>query len=342
MKEKIAVLGAGSWGTALSNVLGNKGHEVNLWGRNSEYIETIKCTRKNSKYLPDIELSKNIQMHTDIIQCIQECSIIVLAISSQGVRATLEKINEHVKENQIFVNVAKGIENNTLLRISEIVKSYCPDNEYVTFSGPSHAEEVCKGIPTTIVSSSESRYAAEFVQDVFITPTLRVYTNPDVVGVELGGALKNVIALGAGISDGLGYGDNAKAALMTRGIREIARLGEAMGANTSTFAGLTGIGDLIVTCTSMHSRNRRCGIQLGNGKSLDESIASIGMVVEGVTTTKAAYGLSKEYDIEMPITSEIYKILYEDRSAKEAVSNLMLRSKTHEIEEVMEDFQDKW
>lgn len=342
MNEKIAVLGAGSWGTALSIILAHKGHTVNLWGRNEEHVENLRCSRTNAKYLPGVDLGENIMMFTDILQCIKGCSIIVLAISSQGVRETLEKIKGHVDKKHIFVNVAKGIENGTLLRVSQIVNSYYPHNHYVALSGPSHAEEVCKGIPTTIVSASKSRYAAEFVQDVFITRSLRVYTNPDVVGVELGGAIKNVIALGAGISDGLGYGDNANAALMTRGIREIARLGEAMGASISTFAGLTGIGDLIVTCTSKHSRNRRCGVALGQGKSLDEAVTSIGMVVEGVYTTKAAYGLAKEYNVEMPITNEIYKILYEGCSAKEAVTNLMLRSKTHEIEEVMEDYVDKW
>lgn len=342
MKEKVAVLGAGSWGTALSIVLSDKGHIVNLWGRNHEHIESLRSTRKNSKYLSGIELPENISMYTNITKCIEGCSVIVLAVSCQGIRSILEKIKGHVDKGQVFVNVAKGIENNTLLRISEIVNGYYPNNYYVALSGPSHAEEVCKGIPTTIVSASKSRYAAEYIQNIFITPNLRVYTNPDVVGVELGGALKNVIALGAGISDGLGYGDNAKAALMTRGIREIARLGEAMGANIGTFAGLTGIGDLIVTCTSIHSRNRRCGIQLGQGKSLEESMASIGMVVEGVSTTKAAYGLAKEYNVEMPITNEIYKILYENCSAKESVSSLMLRSKTHEIEEVMEDYANEW
>lgn len=342
MKKNVAVLGAGSWGTALSIVLANKGHEVNLWGRNQQHIDDMRCSRENSKYLPDAKLPENISLHNDIAHCIKGSSIIVLAASSQGIREVLQKIKDHVSKEQIFVNVAKGIENNTLLRISQIVKSHYPDNHYVALSGPSHAEEVCKGIPTTIVSASKSRYAAEVVQDVFITPTLRVYTNPDVVGVELGGSLKNVIALGAGISDGLGYGDNAKAALMTRGIREIARLGEAMGANISTFTGLTGIGDLIVTCTSMHSRNRRCGIQLGQGKSLEDAVSSIGMVVEGVYTTKAAYELAKEFNIEMPITNEIYKILCEGRPAKEAVSSLMLRSKTHEIEEVMEDYIESW
>lgn len=342
MKEKIAVLGAGSWGTALSVVLANKGHSVNMWARNQEHIENLRCTRENSKYLPDTKLPDNIIMYTNIDDCVKECSVIVLAVSSQGIRETLKRIKKNVTKDQIFVNVSKGIENGTLLRISEIVNGCYPNNNYVAFSGPSHAEEVCKGIPTTIVSASKSRYAAEFIQDVFITPTLRVYTNPDVVGVELGGSLKNVIALGAGISDGLGYGDNAKAALMTRGIREIARLGEAMGANIGTFAGLTGIGDLIVTCTSMHSRNRRCGIQLGKGRSLEDAVSSIGMVVEGVYTTKAAYELSKKFNVEMPITNEIYNILYNGYSAKEAVSNLMLRSKTHEIEEVMEDFIDSW
>ncbi|SKC87336.1 NAD(P)H-dependent glycerol-3-phosphate dehydrogenase [Maledivibacter halophilus] len=342
MKEKIAILGAGSWGTALAIVLANKGHSVNLWARNKEHIENLKCNRENAKYLPDARLPHNIIMHTDIYDCIKECSVIVLAVSSQGIRETLVRIKGNVTKDQIFVNVSKGIENDRLLRISEIVNEYYPDSKYVALSGPSHAEEVCKGIPTTIVSASKSKYAAEFIQDVFITPTLRVYTNPDIVGVELGGALKNVIALGAGISDGLGYGDNAKAALMTRGIREIARLGEAMGANIGTFAGLTGIGDLIVTCTSMHSRNRRCGIKLGEGMSLEDAISSIGMVVEGVYTTKAAYDLSKKFDVEMPITNEIYNILYNNSSAKEAVSNLMLRSKTHEIEEAMEDFANEW
>ncbi len=342
MKKKIGILGAGSWGTALALVLANKGHVVNLWGRRSQHIESLKNDGENSKYLPGIKLKENINLMTDIDKAIVDCDVIVLAIASQGIRETLDKISKVVDTDQIIVNVSKGIENNTLMRISEIVHSFFPKNEYVVLSGPSHAEEVSKGIPTTIVSASESKVAAEYIQDVFTTPNLRVYTNPDVVSVEIGASLKNVIALGAGISDGLGFGDNTKAAIMTRGIREIARLGEAMGGSSSTFSGLTGIGDLIVTCTSMHSRNRRCGILLGQGNSLNNAIDSIGMVVEGVYTTKAAYELSKRYNIEMPITKEIYNILYNNNNAKESVYNLMLRSKTHEIEEVMGKAAKGW
>lgn len=342
MKKKIGILGSGSWGTALAIVLADKGHIVNLWGRNSKYIEELKKSRESSKYLPGVKLKDNINIMSNISQAIIDCDVILLAVASQGVRETLTKIKDLVNTDQIIVNVSKGIENSTMMRISEIVHSFFPQNEYVVLSGPSHAEEVSKGIPTTIVSASKNRKAAEYIQDIFITPSLRVYSNPDVVSVEIGGALKNVIALGAGISDGLGFGDNTKAAIMTRGIREIARLGEAMGGHISTFAGLTGIGDLIVTCTSMHSRNRRCGILLGQGNSLDSAINSIGMVVEGVYTTKAAYELSKKYDIEMPITQEIYNILYNNVDAKESVYNLMLRSKTHEIEEIMESNTIEW
>ncbi len=342
MEKKITILGSGSWGTALSVLLANKGYSINLWARKKEHAENLKKNRVNSKYLPNVELPKNINIHWDILESIRDSEIIVIAVASQGVRETLEKIKEHVDENVIFVNVSKGLEKNTLLRISEIVHSYFPNNIYVMLSGPSHAEEVSKNIPTTIVAASKDRNGAELIQDIFTTPNLRVYTNPDVIGVEIGGALKNVIALGAGICDGLGFGDNAKAALMTRGIREIARLGNSIGAYVSTFAGLTGIGDLIVTCTSMHSRNRRCGILLGQGKSLDEAVQSIGMVVEGVSTTKAAYELSLKYGVEMPITTEMYKILYENHDARQSVYNLMQRSKTHEIEEVMLENIEGW
>lgn len=340
--KKIAVLGAGSWGTALSITLAEKNHIVNLWTRNKKDIEHLRNYKENKKYLPGIKLPSNIYYFTDIINCISDCELIVLAVASQAIRETLEKIKNHVTRNQLIVNVSKGIEKETLLRISEIVYDFFPENHYVMLSGPSHAEEVSRKIPTTIVAASKSRWAAETVQDIFITPNLRVYTNPDVVGVEIGGALKNVIALGAGITDGLGFGDNAKAALMTRGIREIARLGVAMGAYSSTFAGLAGIGDLIVTCTSMHSRNRRCGILLGQGKNLENAVKSIGMVVEGVYTTMAAYKLSKKYNVEMPITTEIFKILYEGYPARDSVYNLMCRSKTHEIEEVMECNINGW
>jgi len=248
----------------------------------------------------------------------------------------LEKYSD-VFDDQIIVNVAKGIDVSSLNTMSQLISKYLPNNVYVALSGPSHAEEVSKKIPTTIVSASRKKEDAEFIQDLFTTETLRVYTNPDVIGVEIGGALKNIIAIGAGISDGLGYGDNAKAALMTRGIREIARLGTELGGREETFKGLTGIGDLIVTCTSMHSRNRRCGILLGEGKSLEEAIDTIGMVVEGATTIKAAYELSKQKDVYMPITKELYRVLYEGKDPLESVSKLMLKRQKHEFEEMVHE-----
>ncbi|RKD27685.1 glycerol 3-phosphate dehydrogenase (NAD(P)+) [Caminicella sporogenes DSM 14501] len=341
-RKKIAILGAGSWGTALALTLAEKNHIIHMWTRNEKDINDLIKYKENKRYLAGFKLPDNVYYFTDIIDCIKNCEIIVLAVASQAIRSVLEKIKNSVYINQLFVNVSKGIEKGSLMRISEIVYDYFPENHYVVLSGPSHAEEVSRKIPTTIVAASKNRWAAELVQDIFITPNLRVYTNPDVVGVEIGGSLKNVIALGAGICDGLGFGDNAKAALMTRGIREIARLGVAMGAYSSTFAGLTGIGDLIVTCTSMHSRNRRCGILLGQGHSLEEAVSSIGMVVEGVYTTSAAYKLSQKYNVEMPITAEIYKIIYEGYSARESVYSLMCRSKTHEIEEVIEQNISGW
>ncbi|WP_192929591.1 NAD(P)H-dependent glycerol-3-phosphate dehydrogenase [Alkaliphilus serpentinus] len=331
---KIAVLGAGSWGTALGILLEGKGHKVNLWMRDEKQHQEITDTR-NTKYLPGIKVPEGIKLFTDLEGALADADLILTTVPSQAVRGVIHNGRPYIKDHQIIVNAAKGIEINSLLRISEVIKEELPRNPFVCLSGPSHAEEVCKGMPTTVVVASESRETAEFVQDVFITPSFRVYTNPDLTGVELGGALKNVIAFGAGISDGLGYGDNAKAALMTRGIREIARLGSKMGTNLATFAGLTGIGDLIVTCTSVHSRNRRAGILLGEGNSLEETLSKVGMVVEGITTTKAAYQLAKNYNIEMPITEEIYKVINNEIDARDAVTNLMSRDKTHEMEEVV-------
>lgn len=342
MKSTISVIGAGSWGTALSVALSKKGHDVKLWMRNEEQFLQMNKARENIKYLPGVILPNNIELFQDICEAVKDSDIILLAVSSQAVRKVITNFKDVVNEKQIIVNVAKGLENTTLLRISEVVKEELPKNSFAALSGPSHAEEVCRDMPTTLVVAAREKAVAEYVQDVFISPKLRIYTNPDVVGVELGGALKNVIALGAGISDGLGFGDNAKAALMTRGITEISRLGQAMGADLNTFAGLTGIGDLIVTCTSMHSRNRRCGIQIGQGKKLEDAVNSIGMVVEGVVTTKVTYQLSKAYNIEMPITTEIYNILYNDSDVREAVVNLMMRSRTHEIEEVAQNKKMEW
>ncbi len=338
----IAVLGAGSWGTALSMVLCGKGHKVNLWTRSEEQYRDMLRTHKNNKYLPDVNLPANLNLHIDLRSSVLNTDAILISVPSQSVREVLQEIKPYLKGNEIIINSSKGLEKDTYLTISQVVDDELPNNKFAVLSGPSHAEEVCQNMPTTVVVASKSKNTAELVQDLFITPSFRVYTNPDVIGVELGGALKNVIAFGAGIADGLGFGDNAKAALITRGICEIARLGKVMGANKSTFAGLSGIGDLIVTCTSMHSRNRRAGILIGKGKGLDEVLKEIGMVVEGITTTKVAYKLAKRYNVEMPITGEIYNVIYNGGDAKEAVTNLMTRSRKHEIEEIVDSTNMDW
>lgn len=334
MVEKISVLGGGSWGTALSILLSSKEKDVELWVRDKKQFDEMNNSRENSKYLPNIKLPENLKIVNDLQNTILGKDIILLAVPTHGVRDILNKAKEYITKEQIIVNVAKGIENDSLLRISEIVKEILPQNRFVCLSGPSHAEEVALDIPTTVVSSSIDIESAEYIQDIFMTSNFRVYTNPDLIGVELGGALKNIIALGAGISDGLGFGDNTKAALMTRGISEMAVLGSEMGASLSTFWGLAGIGDLIVTCTSMHSRNRRAGILIGKGKTTDEAIKEIGMVVEGIKTTKSAYKLAEKYNVDMPITRELYKVLYENKDVNKSVPNLMGRDKKHEMENI--------
>ncbi len=337
---KICVLGAGSWGTALALVVAKNGYDVSMWTKNEEHCEKINCTRENKGYLPGVFIPQNIKVTTSLEEAILDSSIIVLAVPSQAIRSICKQIKQYVNKKQILVDVAKGLEKGTGLRLSEVCKSELPDCKYVVLSGPSHAEEVSLGIPTTVVVASEDIESAEKVQDIFMNPKFRVYTNPDVIGVELGGALKNIIAFGAGICDGLGYGDNAKAALMTRGIREISRLGVALGAKTSTFSGLSGIGDLIVTCTSMHSRNRRAGILIGQGKSLDETLKEVKMVVEGITATEVVYELANRLNIEMPITSAIYSVLHSEANPDEVVDELMLRNKKHEVEEVVKEKLD--
>lgn len=332
---KITVIAAGSWGTALSMVLNENGHDVKVWARGTEQIDAINRTHKNEKYLPEIEISENIEFTSDKKHALDGAQVVLFSAPSQQYKAILNDFVAEglLPESAILVNVSKGIDMDTLETVSQITARIAPNATFVVLSGPSHAEEVAQKLPTALVSASKSREAAELIQDLFSNDYIRVYTNPDVIGVEISGALKNIIALGAGISDGLGYGDNAKAALITRGIREIAILGMAMGADQDTFKGLAGVGDLIVTCTSMHSRNRRCGILIGQGHTLTESIESVGMVVEGAYTVKAAYMLKSKYDLELPITTELYKVLYEDKNAREAVNNLMTRQRKHEMDE---------
>lgn len=337
---KVSFIGAGSWGTALSIVVADNLHEVKIWDIDNKHIDNMKSTRRNDKYLSGVSLPDNIEPTSDIEYCLKDADVLIIAVASQAFRIVMENNAKYIEEKTIIVNVAKGIENKSLLRISEVIYEFLPNNPYVALSGPSHAEEVSLRLPTTLVSASHSKEVAEIVQDIFTTEYIRVYTNPDVVGVELGGALKNIIALAAGITDGMGFGDNAKAALMTRGIREITRLGIALGAKVETFTGLTGVGDLIVTCTSEHSRNRRCGIMIGEGLSREDAQDKVGMVVEGIYATKAAYDLSKLHNIDMPIVDELYKVLYENANAKQAVKNLMLRNRKHEMEEVISE--DVW
>lgn len=336
-KEAIAVLGAGSWGTALSLVLADNGHEVRLWSHNEEQVKEINQFHTNKKYLPGIDLQEEIVSYASLRDALEGIETVILAVPTKAIREVMEKIRSIQSAPIMVAHVSKGIEPDSLMRISEIIKEELPASllkSVVVLSGPSHAEEVSLRQPTTVTVSSEDMEAAEKVQDLFINQNFRVYTNPDVIGVEIGGALKNIIALAAGITNGLGYGDNAKAALMTRGLAEIARLGTKMGANPLTFSGLTGIGDLIVTCTSVHSRNWRAGNLLGQGKTLEQVLENMGMVVEGVRTTKAAYQLAKKYEVKMPITFALYDVLFNGKSAQDAVDVLMARGRTHEMEDL--------
>jgi len=331
MKDKILVLGGGSWGTSLSILLAKNNKDVCLWVRNNERLDQMKKNKENKKYLPEITIPDNLLLTNDYSETIKEAKIVVLAIPSQNIRGLLNDIKNLLKDDTIIVNLSKGIERSSLKTISEVCSEIIPNNPYVALSGPSHAEEVAKDLPTTIVAASIKKECSEYIQEVFNSKTLRVYTNEDVKGVEIGGALKNVIAIASGISDGLGYGDNTKAALMNRGIIEISRLANRLGANKITFLGLSGIGDLIVTCTSMHSRNRRAGILIGQGKTVEEALEEVGMVVEGIYTTEAAYKLSKKHNVEMPIVEELYNIIYKGKKAKESVDRLMSRDKKGEL-----------
>lgn len=327
---KITVLGAGSWGIALTKLLSINGHEVIVWSIDPEEISMLKEYSQHKTKLPGVILPGTVEYTTDIEASLSEAELVVMAVPSPFVRSTAEKAAPYIKEGQIIVNVAKGIEDSSLKRLSQVINEEIPQAKIAVLSGPSHAEEVGKELPTTVVVGAADKELAQTVQDIFMNDFFRVYISPDVIGIELGGAVKNVIALAAGIADGLGCGDNTKAALITRGIYELTSLGVAMGGKAETFSGLSGTGDLIVTCASVHSRNRRAGFLMGQGYSYQEAMDEVKMVVEGVYSAKAALKLASLYEVEMPIVEEVNKILFEDLPAKEALKNLLTRDKKKE------------
>ncbi len=332
---KIGVIGAGSWGTALSVLLHKNGHHITIWSIVEEEIKRLQEEHEHKDKLPGVKLPDDMVFTTDLKEAVTGKDVLVLAVPSPYTRSTSALLKEVVGEGQIIVNVAKGIEEKTLMTLSEIIEEEVPQAISAVLSGPSHAEEVGRGIPTTIVVGARKKATAEYLQNLFMNEVFRVYTSSDMLGIELGGSLKNVVALAAGIADGLGYGDNTKAALITRGITEIARLGTAMGASFETFCGLTGIGDLIVTCASLYSRNRRAGMLIGQGKTMEEAMKEVKMVVEGVYSAKAAMGLAEKYQVQLPIIEQVNEVLFKGKAADEAVKDLMLRDKKIEISEVM-------
>jgi glycerol-3-phosphate dehydrogenase (NAD(P)+) len=335
MKQRIAIIGAGSWGTALAVNLAGKGHTVSIWDVDDALLKDLDRARENKRYLPGVPLHDGIGVSFGLPDGLYGADAVLFAVPAQHFRSALLKAGPHIGYDTPIINVAKGIEQKTLKTISQIAAEEFPGRKFAAISGPSHAEEVGRAMPTTVVAASADAELAGYVQDIFMTDRFRVYTNDDVIGVELGGALKNIIALGAGISDGLGFGDNAKAAMMTRGIIEIARLGEKLGGRRETFFGLTGIGDLIVTCTSMHSRNRRCGVMIGEGVPPDEAARRVGMVVEGMYTAEAAWKLARRERVEMPITEQIYKVITGNADTKDAAFTLMTRQRRHETEDLL-------
>ena len=331
---KIGMIGAGSWGTALAWLLTNNGHEVTVWSALADEIEMLQKDHEQKSKLPGVILQESMQFTTDLEEAIREKELLVLAVPSVFTRSTAARMKPYVSQGQKIVNVAKGIEESTLKTLSEVIEEEIPQADVAVLSGPSHAEEVGRGIPTTIVVGAHTKETAEYIQNIFMNEVFRVYISPDVLGIELGAALKNVVALAAGIADGLGYGDNTKAALITRGITEIARLGTAMGGRFETFCGLSGICDLIVTCASMHSRNRRAGILIGKGYSMEEAMKEVNMVVEGVYSAKAAMGLAEKYQVQLPIIEQVNAVLFEGKPAAEAVKELMLRDKKIEVSDI--------
>lgn len=326
---RIKVLGAGSWGTALALLLHNNGHHVSMWSWDSSHVEQVLADGENSAFMPGIPLPPEMLISAHL-SGVASADMLVMSVPSHAVKEVAWQIKPYLSPHTILVNTAKGFFPDDQRRLSEVIREILPDNPLYILSGPSHAEEVARNLPTTIVLAGENEPLLLKVQDVFMNTYFRVYTNQDMVGVEVGGAVKNVIALGAGVCDGLGLGDNAKAALITRGLAEITRLGVAMGADPATFSGLAGLGDLIVTCTSNHSRNRRAGIAIGKGQPWNQVLEDMGMVVEGVYATENTYKLAQKYQVEMPITQQIYCMLYEGRAPQDAMWALMTRSKTQE------------
>lgn len=330
---KIGVLGAGSWGIALTKLLSGNGHDLTVWSIDKNEIDMLNAYREHKDKLPGVVISDDVTFTTDVQLACKEKDMLVMVVPSPFIRSTAKTIAPYVSANQLIVNVSKGIEESTLMTLTEVIADEIKDANVAVLSGPSHAEEVGKGLPTTVVAGAKTKEVAELIQDTFMSDFFRVYTSSDVIGIELGGALKNVIALAAGIADGLGCGDNAKAAIITRGIVEISRLGSALGGQMSTFAGLSGIGDLIVTCASKHSRNRNAGFLMGQGKTYKEAMDEVKMVVEGVYSAKAALKLSDKMNIEMPIVEIVNKILFEDLPAKDAMTKLLTRMKTSESQD---------
>ena len=332
---KVSVIGAGSWGTALTYVLDKNGHDVTVWSILEEEVRMLQEKHEHVDKLPGVKLSENIKFTTNLQEAIQGMDMMVLAVPSPYIRSTSKSMAPYVAEGQLIVNVAKGIEEITLMTLPEIIQEEIPQAKVAVLSGPSHAEEVGIGLPTTVVAGAKSRKVAEYIQSLFMNESFRVYTSPDMIGIELGAALKNVIALAAGMADGLGSGDNTKAALITRGIKEISRLAIAMGAKPETLSGLSGMGDLIVTCASKHSRNRKAGMLMGQGCSMEEAMDQVKMVVEGVYSAKAAIGLSRKYGVSMPIIEQVNAVLFEGYPVKDAVLNLMLRDRKTEHEDML-------
>ncbi|WP_026487866.1 NAD(P)H-dependent glycerol-3-phosphate dehydrogenase [Butyrivibrio sp. XBB1001] len=331
MVKEIGIIGAGSWGIALGYLLKNNGHNITIWSRRQETVDKLRAYHGNEDKLPGVILDDSVKFTCSMEEAIKDKDIVVLVVPSSHMRETVRQMKPYINSTdehpQIIVNCSKGIEEQSLMVMSDVILDELPGSQVCVLSGPSHAEEVGKGMPTSIVVGAFDKETARLVQNVFMSNVFRVYISPDMLGIEIGAALKNVIALASGIADGYGLGDNAKAALITRGIAEIGRLGMAMGGKFETFSGLSGIGDLVVTCASMHSRNRRAGILIGQGKSMQEAMDEVKMVVEGVYSAKAARLLAEKYDVEMPIVTAVNQVLFEGKSPEEALNDLMIRDK---------------